>query len=197
MSIPPRQPPADAAPLDITGMLQAWGDGDRAVGEQLLPAIYSELHRLAARAMRRESSPHTLQPTALINEAYLRLDDQHRVRWRSRAHFFGVAAQMMRRILVDHARSRLAGKRGGGEPCITLDDRHGLPEDSGSVDVMQLHDALERLAALDPVQARLVELRYFGGLNIEETADALEMSPASVKREWVIARAWLRRELTK
>lgn len=197
MSTPPRQPPADTPPSDITRMLQAWGDGDRSVGEQLLPAIYSELHRLASRAMRRESSPHTLQPTALINEAYLRLQDQQRVHWRSRAHFFGVAAQMMRRILVDHARSRLAEKRGGGERFITLDDRHGLPDDAGSVDVMELHDALERLAELDPLQARLVELRYFGGLSIEETADALEMSPATVKREWVIARAWLKRELSR
>ena len=145
--------------------------------------------------MCRESSPHTLQPTALINEAYLRLDDQHRVRWQSRAHFFGVAAQMMRRILVDHARSRLTEKRGGDQQVVTLGDHHGAPDDAGAVDVMALHDALERLAEIDPVQARLVELRYFAGLSIEETADALEVSPATMKREWVIARAWLRREL--
>jgi RNA polymerase sigma-70 factor, ECF subfamily len=178
-------------------MLRAWGDGDRSVGDELLPAVYTELHRLAARAMRRESSPHTLQPTALINEAYLRLDDQQRVDWRTRAHFFGVAAQMMRRILVDHARSRLAEKRGGDQRVITLEDHHGAPDDAGAVDVMALHDALERLAGIDPFQARLVELRYFGGLNIEETAEALEVSPATMKREWVIARAWLRRELAR
>lgn len=178
-------------------MLRAWGDGDRAVGDALLPAVYAELHRLAARAMRRESNPHTLQPTALINEAYLRLDDQQRVHWRSRAHFFGVAAQMMRRILVDHARSRLAEKRGGDQRVITLEDHHGAPDDAGAVDVMALHDALERLAEIDPAQARLIELRYFGGLNIEETAEALEVSPATMKREWVIARAWLRRELAR
>lgn len=150
--------------------------------------------------MRREGEVHTLQPTALVNEAYLRLVDQSRVHWRNRAHFFGVAAQLMRRILVDHARARLAAKRGGGVSALSLGDIAFSEEyagGDGDVDVLALNDALERLAALDPDQARLVELRYFSGLNIEETAEALGVSPATVKREWAIARAWLRREMEK
>jgi RNA polymerase sigma-70 factor, ECF subfamily len=149
--------------------------------------------------MWRERGEHTLQATALIHEAYLRLIDQRRVEWRNRAHFFGIAAQMMRRVLVDHARARLAAKRGGDVQPVTLEGVvdagvHGDDADA-SLDVLALHEALERLAELDPPQARLVELRYFGGMNIEETASALGMSPATVKREWAIARAWLRREL--
>jgi RNA polymerase sigma factor (TIGR02999 family) len=182
---------------DVTGLLLAWREGDAAAGEQLLPAIYDELHRQAARAMRREGDAHTLQATALVHEAYLRLVDQRRVEWRSRAHFFGVAAQMMRRVLVDHARTRLAAKRGGAMRRVTLGDVDaGAGASSGDeLDVLALHEALERLAALDPDQARLVELRYFGGLGIEDTAEALGVSPATVKREWAVARAWLRREL--
>ena len=147
--------------------------------------------------MRRENELHTLQATALVNEAYLRLVDQSRVEWKNRAHFFGVAAQVMRRILVDHARGRLADKRGAGAQRITLDDGNvgAADEQAGGVDLLDLHDALERLAAMDATQARVVELRYFSGLNIEETADALGISPATVKREWSVARAWLRREL--
>jgi RNA polymerase sigma factor (TIGR02999 family) len=147
--------------------------------------------------MRREGSEHTLQATALVHEAYLRLVDQHHVVWRNRAHFFGVAAQLMRRILVDHARSRHAAKRGGGMQQLALGDADAAasPAADDGVDVISLHEALERLAALDPAQARLVELRYFGGLNIDETAQALDISPATVKREWATARAWLRREL--
>jgi RNA polymerase sigma factor (TIGR02999 family) len=164
----------------------------------LLPAVYDELHRQAERAMRREHDAHTLQATALVNEAYLRLVDQSRVEWKNRAHFFGIAAQVMRRILVDHARSRLAGKRGAGAQRLTLDDENvGAPDaPAGGVDVLDLHDALERLGAMDATQARVVELRYFSGLNIEETAEALAISPATVKREWSVARAWLRRELS-
>jgi RNA polymerase sigma factor (TIGR02999 family) len=190
----PETPPA----VDITQLLLAWGAGDQAAGERLLPAVYAELRRQAARAMRRESGEHTLQTTALVHEAYLRLVDQRRVVWQSRAHFFGVAAQLMRRILVDHARERRAAKRGGGARQLTLghaDEAAASAGDEGA-DVLELHEALERLAALDPEQARLVELRYFAGLSIEETAEALGVSPATVKREWAIARAWLRRELS-
>ncbi len=195
MPHPSDPPDAQPAPPDVTGLLVAWGAGDAAAGERLLPAIYDELHRQAARAMRREGDAHTLQATAVVHEAYLRLVDQRRVEWRNRAHFFGVAAQMMRRVLVDHARARLAGKRGGELQRVTLGDVGSGAADDANVDVLALHDALERLAALDPDQARLVELRYFGGLGIEDTAKTLGVSPATVKREWAVARAWLRREL--
>ena len=181
---------------EITQLLAAWESGDASAAEQLMLVIYDELHRQAARAMRRENEQHTLQPTALVHEAWLRLVDQERAGWKNRAHFFGIAAQMMRRVLVDHARGRLAEKRGGGAQQVTLSDIHG---DAGGqnedVDVLALHEALERLAAFDPDQARIVELRYFGGMNIDETATAMGVSPATVKREWAVARAWLRREL--
>jgi RNA polymerase sigma factor (TIGR02999 family) len=187
-----------AARSDVTGLLLAWRQGDAGAHEQLLAAIYDELRRQAARAMRREGE-HTLQATALVHEAYLRLIDQTRVEWRSRAHFFGTAGQMMRRVLVDHARGRHAAKRGGERQQVTLsaaDDASVASNDADSaVELMALHDALDRLAALDADQARIVELRYFGGLNIEETAEAMGSSPATVKREWAVARAWLRREL--
>ena len=195
MPHPPDDSDAPAASPDVTGLLLAWSAGDAAAAEQLLPAIYDELHRQAARAMRREGDAHTLQATAVVHEAYLRLVDQRRVEWRSRAHFFGVAAQMMRRVLVDHARARLAGKRGGALQRVTLGDVGSAPADNTDLDVLALHEALERLAVLDPDQARLVELRYFGGLGIEDTAEALGVSPATMKREWAVARAWLRREL--
>ena len=185
-------------PSGITELLAAWAAGDRRAADRLLPAVYDELRRQAARAMRREPDGSTLQPTALVHEAYLRLVDQ-RAPWHSRAQFFGVAAQAMRRVLVDHARARHAAKRGGGAPQITLGDaaaqQPGAAADSAA-DVLALHDALTRLAALDPDQARLVELRYFAGLTIEETAAALGSSPATVKREWAVARAWLHRELS-
>ncbi len=186
-----REPP-DA---DVTQLLLAWRDGDREAGERLLSAVYAELHAQAGRAMRRESSEHTLQATALVHEAYLRLVDQRRVQWRNRAHFFGIAAQVMRRVLVDYARARLTEKRGGGLQQITLGGAGVASGDDDAVELMALHDALDRLAALDETQARIVELRYFAGLNIEETAEALDISPATVKREWAVARAWLRREL--
>ena len=183
---------------DVTGLLLAWRNGDKNAAEQLVPAVYEELHRQAERAMRRENPEHTLQATALVNEAYLKLVDQSRVEWKNRAHFFGVAAQVMRRILVDHARGRQADKRGGGVARVTLDDANaGAADDgAGSVDLLDLNDALEKLAALDADQARVVELRYFTGLSIEETAEAMGTSPATVKREWSVARAWLKRELT-
>lgn len=185
---------------EVTALLLAWRAGDAGAAEQLVPLIYAELHRQAARAMRREDSAHTLQATALVNEAYLRLIDQRRVEWRNRAHFFGVAAQLMRRILVDHARQRHAAKRGAGARPVSLGDveaavREGWKDDGG--EVLAVHEALERLATFDPGQARLVELRYFAGLTIEETAEALEISPATVKREWAIARGWLKRELER
>jgi RNA polymerase sigma factor (TIGR02999 family) len=188
----PQSPPAG----DVTQLLLAWGAGNQAAEQQLLAAIYDELHRQAARAMRREPVEHTLQATALVNEAYLRLVDQRRVEWRNRAQFFGVAAQLMRRILIDHARARLAEKRGGHAQRISLGDAQPAVADDEGLDVLALHDALERLAALDARQGALVEMRYFGGLSIEEAAEALGISPATVKREWATARAWLRREMT-
>jgi RNA polymerase sigma factor (TIGR02999 family) len=195
--MPSEHPRPESTPSDVTQLLVAWGAGDAAAAERLVPAVYAELRRQAARAMRREGCENTLQTTALVHEAYLRLVDQRRVVWRSRAHFFGVAAQLMRRILVDHARGRHAAKRGGGLQQLALVDADAAIPAAAEVgvEVIALHEALERLAALDPAQARLVELRYFGGLSIEETADALDVSPATVKREWAIARAWLRREL--
>ena len=185
-------PQGEATPPDITAALGAWAGGDAAAAERVLPELYAELRRQAARAMQRESPEHTLQATALVHEAWLRLAGQRHVEWQGRAHFLGIAGQLMRRILVDHARGRHAAKRSGGTR-VTLGDV-AAAEESG-LDVLALDDALQRLAALDPDQARLVELRYFAGLSIEETARVLEVSPATVKREWAIARAWLRREL--
>jgi RNA polymerase sigma factor (TIGR02999 family) len=195
MPILPDDSDARVSPPDVTGLLLAWSAGDATAGERLLAAIYDELHRQAVRAMRREGEAHTLQATAVVHEAYLRLVDQRRVEWRSRAHFFGVAAQMMRRVLVDHARTRLAEKRGGALQRVTLSAVGAGAANESDMDVLTLHEALERLAVLDARQARLVELRYFGGLGIEDTAEALGVSPATVKREWAVARAWLRREL--
>jgi len=190
----------DRTPDDVTGLLLAWRAGDAVAGERLIHVVYEELHRQAERAMRREDAAHTLQPTALVNEAYLRLLNQERIEWRNRAQFFGVAAQVMRRVLVDHARARLAEKRGGGIAAVSLQENKvggSLDADDRDVDILALHDAIERLSELDAAQARVVELRYFAGLTIEETAEALEISPATVKREWVVARAWLRRELDR
>jgi RNA polymerase sigma factor (TIGR02999 family) len=179
---------------DVTGLLQAWGGGDSAALDRLVPIVYDELHRQAQRYLRRENPGHTLQTTALVHEAYLRLVDQREARWQNRAQFFGVAAQAMRRILVDHARRHQAAKRGGSAVPVTLEEGAVAAAGSG-VDLVALDDALTRLAALDPQQARVVELRYFTGLGIEETAEALGISPATVKRDWAMARAWLKREL--
>jgi RNA polymerase sigma-70 factor, ECF subfamily len=195
---PPFSPqPEPVSQAEVTSLLLAWADGDAAALDALLPVVYAELRAQARRAMRREGAGHTLQTTALVHEAYLRLIDQRRVTWRNRAQFFGIAAQLMRRVLVDHARTRNAEKRGGGSPLLTLGaaEQAAVAAEDDAVDVLALHDALERLAALDPEQARLVELRYFGGLTIEDTAAALGVSRATVNREWAIARAWLRREL--
>jgi RNA polymerase sigma-70 factor, ECF subfamily len=181
------------APITVTQLLLAWSDGDATALDRVVPLIYEELHRQARRYLRNEAIGHTLQPTALVHEVYLRLVEQHGARWSSRAQFFGVAAQLMRRILVDHARSRNAAKREGAAIIVPLD--LDVPVSSGDVDLVSLDDALTRLSLLDMQQARIVELRYFTGLDIEETADVLGISPATVKRDWVVARAWLRRRL--
>ena len=178
----------------VSKLLQNWGQGDQGAREALIPLVYDELRRLARRYLRRERPDHTLQSAALVNEAYLRLIRQEHPQWQNRAHFFGVAAQLMRHILVDHARNRAAAKRGAGAPRLTLDPDIALPQER-DVDLMALDDALNQLAALDPQQSRLVELRFFGGLSIEETSVVLGVSPATVKREWATARAWLQREM--
>src|SRR5678815_2010380 len=174
---------------DVTRLLRAWSDGDQQALNDLMPAVYTEVRKLARSYLRRERPDHTLQPTALVNEAYLRLIDQRQVRWNNRAHFFGIAAQMMRRVLVDHARSRKADKRGSGEAAVVLDEALEIANVQ-NVDVVAVDEALAALAALDERQARIVELRFFGGLSIEETAEVVGLSPATVKREWAAARAW-------
>jgi RNA polymerase sigma factor (TIGR02999 family) len=178
----------------VSKLLLNWGQGDQGAREALIPLVYEELRRLARRYLRRERPDHTLQSAALVNEAYLRLIRQEHPQWQNRAHFFGVAAQLMRHILVDHARNRAAAKRGAGAPRLTLDPDIALPRER-DVDLIALDDALNQLAALDPQQSRLVELRFFGGLSIEETSVVLGVSPATVKREWATARAWLQREM--
>jgi RNA polymerase sigma factor (TIGR02999 family) len=177
----------------ITALLQEWRRGDRAALDRLTPLVYDELRALARRHLSRERHRLTLQPTALVHEAYLRLVGGGQVKWEDRAHFFGVASRLMRQVLVDHARARRAKKRGGG---ATLIDLTGADPSSGphTVDVLALHEALDRLAALDAASERIVEMRYFGGLTVEETAEVT--SPATVKRDWSAARAWLLRELS-
>ena len=178
---------------EVTRLLIQLTDGDHAALDELLSLVYSELRRLAASYLRRERQGHTLQPTALVHEAYLRLIDQTQVRWQNRAHFFGVAAQMMRRILVDHARQQQAEKRGGEFQKFSLDDMNINLDVSGerASNLVALDEALERLAALDPQKARVVELRFFGGLSVEETAEVLGVSAPTVKRQWRMAKAWL------
>ena len=180
----------------ITQLLIAWSDGEREALEQLVPLVYDDLRRLAAGYMGRETPGHALQATALVHEAYVRLVDQRRVQWRNRAHFFGVAANMMRRILVDDARKRRAEKRGGAAERITLTGDDIAAPEQHDIDVLALHEALERLAAFDPQQERIVELRYFGGLTIEETAEVIGVSSATIVREWTIAKAWLRADMS-
>jgi RNA polymerase sigma-70 factor, ECF subfamily len=180
----------------ITELLVQWGAGDEQALASLLPLVYAELRRIAAWQLRGERREHTLAPTALVHELYLRLVDQRDASWQNRAQFFGVAAQLMRRILVGHARTRLAGKRGGGATFVPLDDDADAPGAQQDVaDVLAIDEALERLARLDPAQARIAELRFFAGLTVEEAAHVLERSPRTVKREWRLARAWLYREL--
>lgn len=180
----------------ITQLLIAWSDGRQDALDRLVPLVYDDLRRVAAGYMVREPAGHSLQPTALVHEAYVRLVDQRRVQWRNRAHFFGVAASMMRRILVDHARATRADKRGGDVEHVTLAGDEVANEGPNNVDVLALHESLERLAKFDPQQERIVELRYFGGLTIEEAAEVVGISEATVVREWTIAKAWLRADLS-
>jgi RNA polymerase sigma factor (TIGR02999 family) len=187
---------AQALPEEVTGLLLAWSAGDQAALEKLMPLVYAELHRLAKRYMRREYAGHTLQTSALVNEAYLRLIDAHGVRWENRAHFFAVSAQIMRRILVDFARAKRNLKRGGGAQQVTLDEGLVLSPERGA-DLLALNEALEKLAVLNERQSRVVELRYFGGLNEDEVAEALKVSPRTVRSDWSLARAWLYRELSR
>ena len=180
---------------DVTGLLANWSNGDQQALEELMPLVYGELRRLAKAYLRRERSDHTLQSTALVNEAFLRLVNQRNVQWKNRAHFFGIAAQLIRRILVDHARAHQADKRGAGAFKLSLDEAIGVAEKQ-DLDLVALDDALKRLTELDPQQGRIVELRFFAGLSIEETGEVLGVSPATVKREWSTARAWLYRDLS-
>ncbi len=184
------------SPQDLTGLLIAWGEGDQGAFDRLVTLAYAELRRQARLFLRREKAGHTLQPTALVHEAFLRLAGQKRVHWQNREQFFAIAAQAMRRVLVDCARARASVKRGDGRTRVALDDEH-LPSAASPVDVESLDRALDALAALDPRQARMVELRYFGGFSAAETAQALGISLATVKRDWVVARAFLFRELAK
>lgn len=186
---------SQALPEGVTGLLLAWSDGDQSALERLMPLVYAELHRLAKRYMGREHAGHTLQTSALVNEAYLRLIDAQGVRWQNRAHFFAVSAQIMRRILVDFARARQNVKRGGGAKQVTLDEGLVLSPERGA-DLLALDEALERLATLNTRQSQVVELRYFGGLNEEEVAEVLKVSSRTVRTDWSLARAWLYRELS-
>jgi RNA polymerase sigma factor (TIGR02999 family) len=192
-SLAPR--PLDASP-DITQLLIAWGGGDVAAMEQLAPVLQRELHRVASHHLAGERPGHILQTTALVNEAYLRLIDWKSVGWQNRAQFFAIASQMMRRILVDYARAQHREKRGGGAMHVSLSHAEGVPlENSGNLPA--LDDALQVLESLAPRQARIVELRFFGGLSLEETAEVLDVSVATVRRDWSLARAWLYRELRR
>jgi len=184
-------------PSDVTDLLRRWREGDREALERLMPLVYQELHRIASRHLSHERPDHTLESTALVHEAYVKLVDQRHVDWQSRAQFFGLAAQAMRRILVDHARARGRSKRGASAPRVALDaiDPAATEADVHPADAIDLDRALEKLETFDPGQARIVELRFFGGLTVEETANVMGTSPSTVKREWTLARAWLYREL--
>ena len=184
------------SPHEVTQLLNDWSSGNQAALDKLLPLVQEELRRLAHRYMSRERPGHTLQTSALVNEAYLRLAGEKSLRWQNRAHFFAISATLMRRILVDHARSHASAKRGGGARKVTLDEA-AVVSAGRAAEVVALHEALDEMAKVDPRQSRLVELRYFGGLSIEETAEVMGLSPATVKREWGAARAWLRRELSR
>jgi RNA polymerase sigma factor (TIGR02999 family) len=183
------------SPQQVTQLLVAWGNGDQAARDQLMPLVYDELHRLAHRYMNRERPGHTLQTSGLVNEAFLKLVDQRDVKWQNRAHFFGIAAQMMRRILVDYARNRRYAKRGGNAHQVSLDEAVIVSEERAA-DVVALDDALKGLAEFDLRKSQIVELRFFGGLSIEETAEVLSVSPGTVMRDWTLAKAWLRREMS-
>jgi RNA polymerase sigma factor (TIGR02999 family) len=185
-----------ASSTQINRLLAEWGHGDEGARDALIPLIYNELRRIARRHLGHERPDHTLQSAALVNEAYLRLVGQKKPEWRNRAHFFGVAAHMMRHILVDHARNRRAVKRGADAPRLSLDPEIALPQ-KPELDLVALDGALNKLAGLDPRESRVIELRFFGGLSIEETAVVMGISPRTVKREWATARAWLRLEMKK
>jgi len=180
----------------VTALLRAWADGQPEAADRLIPVVYQQLRRRAAVQLRGEARNHTLQPTALVHEAYLRLADQQHVNWQNRAQFFGLASQMMRRILVDHARRRNMRKRSGQWVRVSLAD-HAQPEPTADFDVLVLDELLVRLAAFDVRKSRVIELRYFGGLSLEETASVLDVAPRTVEREWRAARAWLHSELTR
>jgi RNA polymerase sigma factor (TIGR02999 family) len=184
------------SPQDVTQLLAKWKEGDQGALEDLTPLVYNELRRLAKSYLRRERPDHTLQGTALVHEAYLRLIDQRHVEWRNRNHFFALAAELIRRILVDHARARVAAKRGGSNLKLSLDESIA-PADEKDLDLVALDDALKALAQADTQQSRIVELRYFAGLTIEETGDVLNISPATVKRDWAMAKAFLKREMLR
>jgi RNA polymerase sigma factor (TIGR02999 family) len=183
------------SPKEVTRLLVDWGNGDQAALDELIPLVYDELRRLAGRYMRRESQGHTLQTSALVNEAYLRLIDQKSVRWQNRAHFFGVAAQLMRRILVDHARSRSRAKRGGGAQMVSLAGQAVMSKEVA--DVIALDEALKNLAEMDPRKSQIVEMKFFGGLTTEEVAEVLKVTSRTVEREWRKAKAWLNRAISK
>ena len=186
----------DPSSHDVTELLINWSQGDKAALDRLMPLVYDELRRRAERYLRQERPDHTLQATALVHEAYLQLVDQRQVRWQNRAHFIGLAAQLMRRILVEHARRHQAGKRGGAAHKLTLDESLGLSTERG-VNLVALDEALTALADLDPQQSRIVELRFFGGLTVDETAEVLGVSPRTVDREWRMAKAWFESELAR
>ena len=179
---------------EISQLLDAWSSGNQSALDELYPLVYDELHRLASRYMSRERKGHTLQTTALINEAYVRLVDQRNIHWANRSHFFAISAQIMRRILIDHARRHAYAKRGGGQHTVTLDETATLQVERAA-EMIRLDDALQSLAEIDPRRSRVVELRYFGGLSNEEIAETLKISPNTVTRDWNMARAWLYQEL--
>ena len=187
---------AATSPQEVTGLLLAWSEGKEAAFEKLVPLVYAELRRVAHRYMGRERPGHSLQTTALVNEAYLRLIDARRVRWQNRAHFFAVSAQLMRRILVDFARSRQYLKRGGGAQKVSFDEGLVVSNEQGQ-DLVALDDALKALAAIDGRKSQVVELRFFGGLSVAETAEVLKVSPDTVLRDWRLAKVWLAREMRK
>lgn len=185
----------EPSPQQVTQLLVAWGAGDRAALDELMPLVYEELRRLAHKCMSRERPDHTMQTSALLNEAYLRLVDQKNIHWQDRSHFFGIAARLMRQVLVDYARKRRYAKRGGDAPRVPLDEAMIVSAERAA-DVVALDDALKGLAEIDPRQSQIVELRFFGGLSIEETAEVLGVSPGTVMRDWTLAKAWLRRDIT-
>lgn len=186
----------EAQTHDLTQLLIEWSNGDQTALDKLVPVVEQELRHLAHHYMRRERAGHTLQTTALVNEAFVRMVNRKGVHWQNRAHFFGIAAQLMRTILVDHARSHASAKRGGGADKLELNEAVVISQDKAS-EVIALDEALKQLELIDPQQSRIVELRFFGGLTVEEAAEVLHVSPATIKREWSTAKAWLFRELAK